>query len=40
MYKYHDPFLFECEQTVKEITNENDSLLIVLDDTIFYPVFC
>ena len=37
MYKYHDPFLFECEQTVKEITNENDSLLIVLDDTIFYP---
>jgi alanyl-tRNA synthetase len=37
MYKYHDPFLFECEQTVKEVRNENDYLMIVLDDTIFYP---
>ena len=37
MYKYHDPFLFECQQTVTNVTIEGNFLLIELDDTIFYP---
>ncbi|MBN2422669.1 hypothetical protein JXB41_05550 [Candidatus Woesearchaeota archaeon] len=37
MHPYQQPFLFESEATVKNISKEDDFLLVELDKTIFYP---